>query len=169
MILVKPIPNFPDYLIDKNGTIFTNRRKTLKTLKSEILKDGYLRVRIYNEKGGKRFLVHRLVGLTWIQNPLNALEINHLDGIKTNNNVDNLEWCTRKQNIQHAFVTGLMKNGKGSACNVSILKEHEVIKIKQELKIYRRGLQKELAQKYGVTKHAIQDIKRGKSWSHLSA
>lgn len=77
-----------------------------KILKGSIFNNGYLMVSLKR----KKCLVHRLVAETFIPNPKNKPFVNHIDGNKLNNNVDNLEWCTFKENIQHAFKTGLMDN-----------------------------------------------------------
>ena len=62
---------------------------------------------LYKNKKRKAFLVHRLIALTYIPNPENKPDINHLDGNPLNNNVSNLEWCTKTENMKHAKETGL--------------------------------------------------------------
>ena len=68
---------------------------------------GYLRIDLSNERGRHVFSVSRLVAMTFIPNPYNKPEVNHIDGNKENNLVDNLEWATRSENERHAFANGL--------------------------------------------------------------
>lgn len=68
---------------------------------------GYNSVGLWKDKKCKKFRVHRLVAQAFIPNPHNFPHINHKDGDKSNNNVDNLEWCTYQYNIQHSFANGL--------------------------------------------------------------
>lgn len=70
---------------------------------------GYMRVALSNNKERKNFSVHRLVAETFIPNPLNKEQVNHIDGDKTNNAVWNLEWTNCKDNINHAVKTGKVK------------------------------------------------------------
>lgn len=71
---------------------------------------GYLHVGLPKNKKCKSFVVHRLVALSFIPNPLNLICVNHINGIKTDNRIANLEWVTYKENTQHAFRTGLSKS-----------------------------------------------------------
>lgn len=71
--------------------------------------DGYLNVDLCKDRKHKKFLVHRLVALHFIPNPGMLDQVNHIDGDKTNNCVENLEWCTQVENAVHAVRTGLFK------------------------------------------------------------
>ncbi len=75
--------------------------------------EGYHRVLLCRNGNQKSHYVHRLVAQSFIPNPEKKPFVNHKDGDKTNNHVDNLEWCTQLENVQHAISTGLTKN-KGS-------------------------------------------------------
>lgn len=81
---------------------------TNKLLKLSI-QQGYYHVNLSINKKSKRFRVHRLVAEAFIPNPENKPYVNHIDGCRSNNNVNNLEWCTPMENTQHAVKTGLMK------------------------------------------------------------
>lgn len=70
---------------------------------------GYPRVKLLLDNGVKHIFVHRAVAEAFIPNPYNKPQVNHKDGNKKNPNVDNLEWCTPKENMHHASVTGLLK------------------------------------------------------------
>ena len=77
-------------------------------LKGEIVK-GYRRVSLCRKSKKYRTTVHRLVAMHFLENKLNKVAVNHKDGNKLNNCVDNLEWCTNSENIRHAFKLGLKK------------------------------------------------------------
>jgi uncharacterized protein YpuA (DUF1002 family) len=83
----------------EDGRVFSNRKNgTLKELKQGISTRGYPTVNLADGK----YLIHRLVAETYIPNPNNKPQVNHIDENKTNNNVYNLEWATNKENIQHS-------------------------------------------------------------------
>ena len=65
--------------------------------------EGYIRLGLYEKKIEKKFLVHRLIAQTFIPNPFNKPQVNHIDSNKSNNSVENLEWITNKENREHAL------------------------------------------------------------------
>ena len=96
------------YLVTEDGQIFSMGIKgglNVHLQKTRPNNHGYLRASINR----KDEYVHRVVAKCFIPNPNGYKEINHLDGIKTNNDVSNLEWCSRSKNNRHAFQTGLRK------------------------------------------------------------
>lgn len=96
-----------NYLINEDGKVYSlYTNKFLNPSKSD---KGYLYVTL---KGLKKFRVHRLVALMFLCNPNNLPQINHKDGNKENNNVDNLEWCSNDYNQKHASMLGLKKSKK---------------------------------------------------------
>lgn len=92
----KVITGYPDYLISESGEIFS--LKSNRNLKPYKTTKGYLQVRL---DSGKAFHVHRLVAEAFIPNPDNLPQINHKNEDKTDNRVENLEWCNQSQNMQH--------------------------------------------------------------------
>ena len=94
-----PVDGFPDYRVYPDGRIYSLIRH--KVLKPSIDKGGYLSVELFNSEGSKRMLVHRIVAKAYIPNPMNLPQINHIDENKSNNAVDNLEWCTAKYNMRY--------------------------------------------------------------------
>lgn len=75
--------------------------KSKKILKLQINRRGRVLVRI-GDKNKKSYIVHRIIAKTFIDNPSNLPVVNHIDGDATNNRVNNLEWCTQKENIYHS-------------------------------------------------------------------
>ena len=131
--------------------------KILKPCKSSF---GYYRVGFSENGKIKSFSVHRLVALSFVPNPERKKEVNHMDGDKTNNRADNLEWVTQSENIQHAYDNGLCK--KGSEHYAAKLSKKEVESIKKDYIAFdkeRGGVA--LAKKYNVTPLTIYRIIRG--------
>lgn len=108
-MFMKPIPNFENYSITLSGRVINNITGKCKKPSDNHMGKGYLYVDLY--KNGKRtkFYVHRLVAEAYIPNPENKPYINHKDGNPKNNCVDNLEWCTPLENVEHASkILGVM-------------------------------------------------------------
>jgi hypothetical protein len=94
--------------LKRNGTISGDR-----ILKQKVRqKDGYMEVHLQNPKSDKRRLVHRLMAIAFIPNPENKPQVNHRNGIKTDNRIENLEWATHQENMDHAVKFGLIKKKK---------------------------------------------------------
>lgn len=99
-----PIPGYEKlYEVSSLGRI-SNYRKIMKTY---TINSGYQAVKLYKDGVKKSFLVHRLIALAFVPNPLNKPVVNHIDGNKLNNAASNLEWVTTLENITHAKETGL--------------------------------------------------------------
>lgn len=101
-----PIPEFENYLISPEG-IVTNS-KNGKALKNSLNENGYLYVSLWKNNRGNPKTVHRLVAEAYIPNPENKPFVNHIDANRANPSVDNLEWVTQSENIQHAYNIGNM-------------------------------------------------------------
>jgi hypothetical protein len=137
-------------------------------LKEKILKQtlygigkGYLYTNLANSK---TYYVHRNVALAFITNPQNKLEVNHIDGNTKNNKVDNLSWCTKLENMQHAYETGLISSKNGESNSNSKLKEQDVIEIRTFPKIYTNAF---ICKLYGVGNQTVSYVRSRRSWKHI--
>jgi len=150
------------YMVTRDGRVYSTYKKGFLRFKTD--KDGYKAVCLQKDGTKKYYLVHRLVAETYLENPFNLPTVNHKDGNKANNNVDNLEWCTFSDNLKHAYRMNLRSN-KGSKSPTSKLNEDDVRLIKRLL---RMGLDpREIAKQYNVVPGTIYNIKSLRSWSHI--
>lgn len=134
---------------DKKNRVY-ERRKKGRILKPFSSKRGYLKVTLTKNKKTKDVKIHRIVATTFLDNPLNKRDINHKNGIKTDNRIVNLEWATHQENMQHAFKTGLISKFKKIKIKQydihgKFIKEYESIsEASRELNIKIAGLSKSL-------------------------
>ena len=109
---LKPMTNHPDYAVTPQGDVYSKKSGRWKKLRPQADTDGYLQVRLYENGKNRLTFVHRLVAEMYIPRPRNCNEVNHIDGHKQNNSVDNLEWCSRRDNILHGHDHGLYRTRK---------------------------------------------------------
>ena len=145
-----------DYEITKDGQVIN--RTNGHILKPQPNGKGYLRVSI----GKKLQFVHRLVAEKYIPNPNNLPQVNHIDGNKLNNCVENLEWVSNNENRKHAVEHNL--HLKGGKCPWSKLTEEDVIYIRTHK--YEKT-QKEWAEDYGVSRATISDVINYRTWKDI--
>lgn len=164
-IHIQTLKHFPlsnKYLVSTLGEVISV--KSGRHIKSTNHKGGYLRLGLVTDEGRKKFLLHRVVAITFIPNPENKPEVNHIDGNKHNNSVDNLEWVTREENQHHAFSNNLNHN-RGTNNGRCILTEKDVINIYNLLLIGDR--QVDISRLYDVDVSTIANIKRKKNWAEI--
>ena len=143
------------------------RVKSLWFGKERILKPrdngwGYMQVGLYKEGYVKKLKVHRLMMLTFVGS--SNLQVNHINGLKTDNRLENLEYCTASQNQIHAYKNGLKKVLKGEKNGQSKLTKACVERIKYG---HQGMMQKEVARIYGITQSQVSRIRSGRLWKHV--
>jgi len=150
------------YEISNLGNL--KRVKNTHYNKSSLDDDGYLHIGLCKNCKSKNFFIHRLVALAFIPNPENKPQVNHKNGIKTDNRVENLEWCTLSENRQHAYKTGLQKGAVGTKAGSSKLTEKQVLEIRE---IGKTKTLLEIAMIYNVSFQTISRILNRTIWKHI--
>ena len=141
-------PQDPRIMVSNKGNVVSYRRGAPYPLKVCRTNSGYQVVGV----SGSAQLVHRMVAETWIDNPNRYRDVNHINGDKSDNRVENLEWVTHSQNMYHAFRTGLKKPSGGlKATPIRIVETGEIFESVSEC-----------ARRLGVSQPAISNCLAGR-------
>lgn len=143
-----------------------NIHGTKSFLKGRILKQshtyqGYLQIDLCFNNKRKVVLTHILISRAFIKNPNNKPFVNHINGIKDDNRIENLEWCTHQENCIHAIKTGLVPMGIQKTTKLKVSEVHEI----REL-LANGMLQKDIAKMYNISPPAISNINTRKAWKN---
>jgi hypothetical protein len=171
-----PIKGYEDcYEISSRGRIrsydrvVARTRNGPRTYKGQIRNSsrhshGYRSVGLWKNGKGKQFLIHRLVAQHFIPNPDTLPDINHIDGVKTNNAWSNLQWCTKSQNTRHGYDNNLIPSGEKHSS--SKLKEVEVCEMRRR---YKQGeTLTKLSHEFDIAMSHVHNIVNYKIWNRIN-
>lgn len=171
MEIWKPIVEIPGYDVSNRGRVKKlpcgrgfNSIEHIKV--PTISNDGYMLLNWRTPDGRQHSKpIHRIVAETFIPNPENKDTVNHIDGDKHNNCVDNLEWATRREQLTHAYAHGLRSSYKGAQNINSKLSEEDVIFIrKNTVKRSRTHGIPAMARRFRVSYETIYNVLSGKTY-----
>lgn len=155
------------YMVSDYGRIMSAPKPTRtgwSIMRGSVGSGGYMFVNLRKNGVQKRKSIHRLVASTFVPNPNDKPEVNHIDGCKTNNCVSNLEWVTRSENQKHAHANIPRKPYKGTPRpTLRKLNERQVVEIRTKAET-----QASYAMRFGVSKHAIQAIQSGETYKEVN-
>lgn len=166
---VRPITEFPDYDVSEFGDVYSRKSGKRIRLKLGTDIDGYKTVGLYKDGKRKRIKVHRLVAKAFIPEIDGKDCINHKDGNKWNNFVDNLEWCTRQENSIHASKNGLLVYGSKQRIGKAKQRRFTPEQIQLIKKLYSSGdiSQRELGKMFGCDHSVISEIVNNKIYNDI--
>lgn len=161
MEIRKEIQGYPNYEVSNYGKVYN--KKTGSEIKTNYCEPtGYYNLSLCNNGLRKTHMIHRIVLMTFIENKQNKEQVNHINGDKSDNRLDNLEWATRSENQKHAIRLGLR-----SAAGVknSQAKLNDII----ALEIFNSNLKgRMIARQYNISVSTVSQIKNGKIWTHTT-
>lgn len=167
MVKAQRILYAPEYYITDSGEVYSRKNKKnplgrIKKMKNRIHSSGYLQVRF--GKNGTNKYIHRLVAEAFIPNYDNKPEVNHKNGIKTDNKVENLEWVTRSENLKHSYRILNKAHPKGFLGKRGILNKRSKIiqQIKDNIVVSEYYGAKEAERKTGIANGSIYRCCHGK-------
>jgi hypothetical protein len=139
-----------------------NKPETISKLHHN--KQKYLQVWLCKNGEPKNFRVHRLVAQAFIPNPQNKKTINHINGVKDDNRVENLEWLTIQENLNHALINNLRVFAKGEKHGNSVLTKEKVLEIR---KMQGSFTKMDIAKKFNVSHKTIRAVLNRSTWQHV--
>lgn len=153
------------YEVHEKGKV--RRIETGRILKNYVHEDGYRHVCIRSAKHNfnKCIYLHRLVAMTFIPNPRNLTQVNHIDCDKANNCAENLEWCDGKHNMRHAYANGLCERGEKHG-----MSKHTDEQIRDVCCLLEEGemTQERISRMTGVSIGTVNNVFHRKNWTHIS-
>lgn len=167
--LWKPVVGYEGkYMVSNFGNVMSlggvRGSEPMKLLKQQRTTNGYKKVCLGNGGSGKKpsqVGVHRIVATAFVPNPENKEQVNHKDGDKTNNHVENLEWVTRSENALHAYRNLPMK--ERNHFHAVKLTEQQVLEI-----FVKDGTYAQIGRDYGISPTMVKAIKTRKSWKETT-
>lgn len=172
MNICQDIPGYGGlYAASIGGSIWSHPKKAGgsfrkgRWLNGKLTHHGYKSITLCRNNQQKTYFIHRIIAMLYIDNPNNYPQVNHKNSIRTDNRIENLEWCTQSMNNQHAFDHGNKSPTIGESCGTSKLTEKNIIEIRDMLS--RKIPQSKIAIKYGVKQSTISKINTGLRWRHV--
>jgi hypothetical protein len=159
----KDIPNCEEYQVSNKGRVKSFKGKKPRILKACPNSSGYPSVSICSNGSEKRQTVHRLVMISFYGES-ELPHINHINGVKTDNRLENLEYCSAKENVCHAFKMGLAARAVGEDHGHSKLSSEDVFIIKNEMKNHTI---KEICEIFNISSGNASKIRNNKIWKHI--
>lgn len=169
----KKVPEWEDlYEVSNLGRVRSFDRKMLskskywRILKGKVLKiaqhyDGYCVVRLCRHPIQKDYFIHRLVAKAFLPNSENLKEVNHRNGLRNDNRLENLEWISPLQNVHYS--RDILREGRPPGATLTVADVREILRLSKE------GLSaREIAERFNVHAASIRRIKRGATWKHLA-
>ena len=167
----KDVPGFEGYQVSNFGKVrgidrLRKGRSGLRLTRGQELKQilnkkGYPEVRL-RKQGCHVRLVHKLVASAFLTKPESCTQINHINGVKTDNRVENLEWVTQSENQLHAYKLGLQPSRSGERNGRAILTDEKVTFLKE---LYNSGKSaKEVAETMSINLYTVRQIISGRIW-----
>lgn len=165
---IRPVVGFSDYDVGADGVVYSWKSGKRAILKPRVDIDGYKTVGLYSGGKVKRVKVHRLVAEAFLYKEDGKDCVNHRDGNKWNNSIDNLEWCTRSENSKHACENGLNVYGSKQRDGRAKQRRFSVEQIGEIKSLYQSGMsQRNIGKMYGCDHSVISEIVNDKIYKDI--